>query len=201
MNPRLNLRRVAIFGGSFDPPHNAHVALACTAREALALDEVRWIPAGQPWQKQTERAITAAVHREAMVRLAVAGLPGQTVSRIELDRDGPSVTLDTVLALRAQEPDTEWLLLIGSDQYTNLHTWRGWPQLLALTVLAVAQRPGACAAPDPAVQRHPHRVVPLPMSDVSSTTIRARAARGDRVDDLVPPAVARYIEQNHLYKV
>ncbi len=195
----MSPRRVAIFGGSFDPPHNAHVALAQTAREALALDEVRWIPAGQPWQKT--RAITPGTHREAMVRLAIAGLPGQCLSRIELDRSGPSVTLDTVLALRAQEPGTEWVLLIGSDQYANLHTWRGWRELLALTVLAVAQRPGESAAPDPAVQQHPHRVVPLSMSDVSSTTIRARAARGDRVDDLVPPAVARYIEQHHLYKV
>lgn len=194
----MSLRRVAIFGGSFDPPHNAHVALAQTAREALALDEVRWIPAGQPWQKA--RAVTPGEHREAMVRLAIAGLPGQCLSRIELDRSGPSVTLDTVLALRAQEPGTEWVLLIGSDQYANLHTWRGWRDLLALTVLAVAQRPGESAAPDPAVQ-HPHRVVPLAMSDVSATTIRARAARGDRVDDLVPPAVARYIEQHHLYKV
>lgn len=195
----MSLRRVAIFGGSFDPPHNAHVALAQTAREALALDAVRWIPAGQPWQKT--RAITPGEHREAMVRLAMAGLPGQCLSRIELDRSGPSVTLDTVLALRAQEPGTEWVLLIGSDQYANLHTWRGWRELLALTVLAVAQRPGECAAPDPAVQHHPHRVVPLAMMDISSTTIRARAARGDRVDDLVPAAVARYIEQHHLYKV
>ncbi|MCP5273115.1 MAG: nicotinate (nicotinamide) nucleotide adenylyltransferase [Burkholderiaceae bacterium] len=194
----MTLRRVAIFGGSFDPPHNAHVALARTAREALALDEVRWIPAGQPWQKA--RAMTPAEHREAMVRLAIGDAPGQVLSRIELERSGPSVTLDTVTAFRDQEPGTEWVLLIGGDQYANLHTWRGWQQLLDLTVLAVAQRPGTHAAPDPAVQRRPHRVVPLPMLDIASTDIRVRVARGDRVDDLVPPAVARYIDQHHLYR-
>ncbi|MCP5283400.1 MAG: nicotinate (nicotinamide) nucleotide adenylyltransferase [Burkholderiaceae bacterium] len=194
----MSLRRIAIFGGSFDPPHNAHVALARTAREALALDEVRWIPAGQPWQKA--RAMTPAVHREAMVRLAMGDEPGQVLSRIELERSGPSVTLDTVEAFRAQEPDTEWVLLIGGDQYANLHTWRGWQRLLGLTVLAVAQRPGVLAEPDPAVQQRPHRVVPLPMLDIASTTIRAHVARGDRVDALVPPAVARYIDQHHLYR-
>lgn len=194
----MSLRRVAIFGGSFDPPHNAHVALARIARQALALDEVRWIPAGQPWQKA--RAMTPAVHREAMVRLAIDGEPGQVLDRIELERSGPSVTLDTVEAFRAQEPGTEWVLLIGGDQYANLHTWRGWERLLDLTVLAVAQRPGVQAEPDPAVRQRPHRVVPLPMLDIASTTIRARVARGDRVDALVPPAVARYIDQHHLYR-
>lgn len=191
-------RRVGLFGGSFDPPHNAHLALACSAVQALALDELRWIPAGQPWQKS--RTISPAAQREAMVRLAIEGQPGQRLERIELERSGPSVTLDTVQALREREPGTEWLLLIGADQYANLHTWRGWERLLALATLAVAQRPGEHPAPDAAVLRHPHRVVPLPMLDISSTDIRARAARGARIDTLVPPAVARYIEQHHLYK-
>lgn len=194
----MSLRRVAIFGGSFDPPHNAHVALARTAWRALALDEVRWIPAGQPWQKA--RAMTPAARREAMVRLAIDGEPGQVLDRIEIERGGPSVTLDTVEAFRAREPGTEWVLLIGGDQYANLHTWRGWERLLDLTVLAVAQRPGVLAAPAPAVQQRPHRVVPLPMLDIASTDIRARVSRGDPIDALVPPAVARYIDQHHLYK-
>jgi nicotinate-nucleotide adenylyltransferase len=194
----LSRRRVAIFGGSFDPPHNAHVALARTARAALALDEVRWIPAGKPWQKA--RHMTPAPQREAMVRLAIDGEAGNTLDRIELDRSGPSVTLDTVEALRSREPDTEWVLLIGGDQYANLHTWRGWDRLLSLTVLAVAQRPGERPPPDPTVLARPHTAVPLPMLDISSTDIRARVARGERVNALVPPAVARYIERHHLYR-
>ena len=191
-------RRVAIFGGSFDPPHNAHVALARTARAALSLDEVRWIPAGQPWQKA--RDMTPAPMREAMVRLAIEGEPACTLDRIELERSGPSVTLDTVAALRAREPDTEWVLLIGGDQYANLHTWRDWERLLSLTVLAVAQRPGERPPPDPAVQRHPHTAVPLPMLDISSTDIRQRVSRGESIADLVPPKVARYIAQHSLYQ-
>lgn len=191
-------RRIAIFGGSFDPPHNAHLALARSALQALGLAEVRWIPAGQPWQKA--RSMTPAVHREAMVRLAIAGEAGQALDRIELERSGESVTLDTVQALRAREPGTEWVLLIGGDQYANLHTWRGWEQLLDLAVLAVAQRPGVQAQADAAVQRRPHRVVPLPMLDIASTDIRARLANGGRVDDLVAPAVARYIDQHQLYR-
>ena len=190
--------RVGLFGGSFDPPHRAHVELARTAMQSLALDAVRWIPAGQPWQKA--RAITDAAHREAMVRLAISGEPRWLLDRIELQRSGPSRTLDTVAELQAPEPGTEWVLLIGGDQYANLHTWRGWERLVSLTVLAVAQRPGGRPPPDPAVLARPHTAVPLPMLDISSTDIRARVARGERVNALVPPAVARYIEQHHLYR-
>ena len=192
------MKRIGLFGGSFDPPHRAHVALAASALAQLALAEVRWIPAGRPWQKT--RTVTPAPHREAMVRIAIDGEPRFVLDRIELDRAGPSYTLDTVRALQAREPGAEWVLLIGADQYANLHTWRGWERLLALTVLAVAQRPGEHPAPDAAVLRHPHSAVPLPMLDISSTDIRARAARGERIDALVPPAVARYIEQHHLYR-
>ncbi len=196
MNVRL--KRIAIFGGSFDPPHTAHVELARTALQALALDEVRWIPAGQPWQKS--RAMTPAPHREAMVRLAIAGEPGFVLDRIELERSGPSITLDTVMAFQAAEPGVDWVLLIGGDQYANLHTWRHWPELLSRVTLAVAQRPGVTQAPDAAVQARPHRVVPLPMLDISSTQIRQQVARGGALDALVPPAVARYIEHNRLYQ-
>jgi len=192
------LKRIGLFGGSFDPPHRAHVELARTALQALALDAVRWVPAGQPWQKA--RTNSAAPHREAMVRLAIAGEPRFVLDRIELERAGPSITLDTVRALQAAEPDIEWVLLIGGDQYANLHTWHGWEELLARVPLAVAHRPGLHPPVSAAVLRHPHRVVPLPMLDISSTDIRQRVAQGLGVDDLVPPDVARYIEQHGLYR-
>jgi nicotinate-nucleotide adenylyltransferase len=191
------LKRVGIFGGSFDPPHTAHVELARTALRALPLDEVRWIPAGQPWQKS--RVMTPAPMREAMVRLAIAGEPQFVLDRTELDRSGPSITLDTVTAFQAAEPGVDWVLLIGGDQYANLHTWRHWPDLLDRVTLAVAQRPGAAHRPDAAVQRRPHRVVPLAMLDISSTDIRQRVSRGLPIEHLVPPAVARYIDQHRLY--
>jgi nicotinate-nucleotide adenylyltransferase len=191
----LGLKRIGLFGGTFDPPHNAHVALAHAALDALSLDEVRWIPAGQPWQKA--RAITPAVHREAMVKLAIDGEPRFVLDRIELERAGPSYMLDTVRALR---PLGELFLVIGADQVARLHTWHGWQELLGLVTLAVANRPGAAATVHADVQRTPHRAVPLPMLDISATDIRARAARGQSLDGLVPPAVARYIESHALYR-
>ncbi len=190
-------RRVGLFGGTFDPVHTAHVALARAALNAFDLDEVRWIPTGQPWQKGW--TITDAVHREAMVRLAIEGEPRFKLDRIEIERSGPSYTLDTVKALVAAEPATEWVLIIGQDQYAGLHTWRDWPVLLGLVTLAVANRPGPVRQPDPEVQRFAHKAVPLPMLDVSSTAIRDDVAAAQDITQLVPPAVARYIESHGLY--
>jgi nicotinate-nucleotide adenylyltransferase len=192
------MRRVGVFGGSFDPVHHAHVALARSALAALQLDEVRWVPTGQPWQKA--RRITPAEHRVAMVRSAIADEPRFVLDLIEVRRSGPSYTLDTVRELRAAHPGQEWVLIIGQDQYLGLHTWKDWPELLAQVELAVANRPGPPQAPDPAVQRFPHRMVPLPMLDISSTGIRQKVARGEDISQLVPPEVARYIETHGLYR-
>jgi nicotinate-nucleotide adenylyltransferase len=189
------VKRIGVFGGTFDPPHAAHVALARAALAELQLDEVRWIPAGQPWQKA--RAVTSALHREAMVRLAIEGEPRFVLDRIELERSGPSYTLDTV---RTLAPAGELFLVIGADQYAGLHTWRDWQALLGLVTLAVANRPGPMPAVNPEVLRFPHRVVPLPMLDISATEIRDRVARGLPVDSMVPPAVARYIDLHQLYR-
>ncbi|HZT56614.1 MAG TPA: nicotinate-nucleotide adenylyltransferase [Burkholderiaceae bacterium] len=188
---------IGIFGGSFDPVHNAHVALARQALAELALDELIWLPAGQPWQKR--RVLAPAADREAMVRLAIEGEPRFTLSRIETSRSGPSYTIDTVCELRAQRPGVSWHLVIGQDQYAAFHTWRGWQELLGLVTLAIANRPGASLAADPQVLRVPHAAVALPMMDISSTDIRARLAHRQPIDDLVPAPVARYIARHHLY--
>jgi nicotinate-nucleotide adenylyltransferase len=190
-------RRIGLFGGTFDPPHNAHVALARLAMTELALDELRWIPAGQPWQKA--RQITPAVHREAMVRLAMGDEPRCVLERCEIRRAGPSFTLDTVRELQAAQPGAQWFLIIGQDQYAGLHTWRDWRELLSRVTLAVANRPGVAVEPHPDVKAAAHQVVPLPMLDIASTDIRARVAAGQDIDALVPVSVARYIEANHLY--
>ena len=190
-------RRIGLFGGTFDPVHNAHVALARAALTELNLDQLRWIPAGQPWQKTRE--ITAAVDRVAMVAAAIEGEPRFVLDRIEVDRKGDSFTLDTVRALQAAMPGAEWFLIIGADQYATLHTWRDWRDLLALVTLAVANRPGAMPPVDDAVLRHPHRAVPLPMLDISATDIRARIKCGQDISTRVPAAVARYIDLHRLY--
>ena len=196
-------RRIGIFGGSFDPVHNAHLALARLALSELKLDELRWVPVGKPWQKS--RRITSAAHREAMVRLAIEGEPRFVLDRTELERSGPSYSLDTVRSLQAARPDAQWFLVIGQDQYAGFHTWHGWQELLSRVTIAVANRPDArpdaTTLIDPQVLAVAHEAVQLPMMDVSSTDIRERLHHGLAIDDLVPPDVARYIDQHHLYQV
>jgi nicotinate-nucleotide adenylyltransferase len=192
------VKRIGLFGGSFDPVHNAHVALARSALAELKLDELRWIPAGQAYQKA--RPLSDALHRAAMVAMALRGEPRFVLDESELGRAGPSYTLDTVRAAQAAEPAAYWFLIIGADQYASLHTWKDWPELLARVTLAVANRPGAVPPVDAAVLRAPHRVVPLPMLDISSTEVRQRVAAGQPIDALVPPRVARYIESHALYR-
>jgi nicotinate-nucleotide adenylyltransferase len=192
------LKRVGLFGGSFDPVHNAHVALAKVALEQLALDEVRWIPAGQPWQKT--RVLTSGADREAMVRLAIAGEPRFTLDRIELRRHGVTFTLDTVRVLAAVEPATQWFLILGQDQYATLHTWRDWRELVERVTLAIANRPDAEPTVNANIAKVPHQMVSLPMMDVSSTEVRRRVAAGESIAGLVPDAVASYIERRRLYR-
>ena len=193
------MRRIGLFGGSFDPVHNAHVALARSALDALALDEVRWIPAGHPWQKT--RTLADAAHRQAMVALAIEGEPRFVLDPIELQRPGPSFMLDTVVELQAAQPGAQWFLVIGQDQQAGLPTWHGAEELTRRVTLAVAQRPGASG--DVQALRLADSVVhtvPLPPMALSSTEVRKRCAAGQAIDHLVPQNVARYIGQHGLYR-
>ena len=193
----LAAKRIGLLGGTFDPVHNAHLALACVALDTLALDQLRWVPTGEPWQKT--RRITPAAHRVAMLELAIGGEPRFVIERCEIERTGPSYTLDTVRELRLREPGAQWCLILGQDQFSNVHTWHGWTQLLSLVTLAVAARPGAAPAANAQVEGRAYQVLPMPPMDVSASAIRERVARGEPIDDLVPPAVARYIGRHGLY--
>lgn len=192
--------RFGVFGGSFNPPHAAHLALARLARDHLRLDTLFVVPTGDPWQKP-RHDMQPAQHRLAMAQLAFSGEPHIEVDRLEIDRSGPSFTLDTLQALQARHPGGDWFLVIGQDQYARFDTWHAWPELLALCTLAVAARAGDAPQAPPAVQAVPHRVsvLPLPAMPVSATDLRARLARGEAVAPLVAPAVAGYIAQHHLY--
>ncbi len=194
------MKRIGLFGGSFDPPHNAHVALARVALQHLSLDELRWIPAGQPWQKARELA--SAADREAMVRLAIEGEPRFVLEPCELRRAGPSYMLDTVNELQAATPGAAWFLVIGQDQYAKLHSWHGFADLLGKVTLGVAARDADAVQASLEVAAHPHKLValPLPAMGESSTAIRERIAAGRDFTDMVPAAVARYIDQHRLYR-
>ena len=199
-----NARRIGLFGGSFDPPHLAHLALARCAREQLALDEVRWLPAGQPWQKteRAERRITPAEQRNAMVGLLVAGEPGCVLDARELVRQGPSYTVDTVRELRAERPEAEFFLIIGQDQLAHIDTWHAWQELVGLAALAVAPRTGEAVAPAAALAAVPHKlnVIDLASMAISSTRIRAMLACGEDIRPMVGDAVAGYIARHRLYR-
>jgi len=197
---------IGIFGGAFDPPHAAHLALARCAIDQLGLDALRLFPTGQAWHKAN--ALSAAGHRLAMVRLAFGGLEKVVVDARELERPGPTYTLDTLRELRREWPDARLTLLLGADQAAALPTWHGWTDILALATVAVALRADAAGAAKPF---DPRSLPGLPASarfetlmlapmDMSATDIRARVAAGQDITGLVSPAVARYIDQHHLYR-
>ena len=194
-------RRIGILGGSFDPVHQAHLALARCAIDALALDLLKWIPAGRPWQKASRRLAPAA-DRLAMLELALAGEPRQQIDAREIDREGASYTVDTLAELHAGEPGADWFLVVGQDQWARFDTWHRWQDILRMATVAVAGRAGEAPRAPPAVAALAPAVVhvPLPPMAVSATGIRARLAAGLPAGDAVPAAVARYIERHNLYR-
>lgn len=195
------LPRVGLLGGSFDPVHLAHLSLARSALEQLELDELRWVPAGQPWQK-AGRSLAGAEHREAMVRLMMAGEPRFVLDRCELLRQGPSYTIDTVNALLTEQPGQALFLVLGQDQYARLHTWHRWRELLGLVSLGVAAREGEAVRTPEALAGVEHKVVRLsmPALNISSSAVRAAKARGEDIRPMVGEAVAGYIALHRLYE-
>lgn len=218
MKPDAVPRCIVLLGGSFDPVHAGHVALARYLAVLLAPDELRLIPAGNPWQKAPLRA--AAQERIDMLRLALDSLHVPlVVDRREIERDGPTYTIDTLRSLRAElGPAPSLVLAIGADQLLRLDTWREWPALFDHANLCVAPRPGfdTVAMPD-AVKREFSRRAATPAQlratphglaciasglawDVSSTALRDTLARGGNPGSLLPAPVLDYIERHHLYR-
>jgi nicotinate-nucleotide adenylyltransferase len=191
---------MGIFGGTFDPPHLGHLALAEWAREELALDRVLFVPAGAPPHKAGAR--TSATHRVAMTRLAVRGNPAFAVTTLEALRPGPSYTADTVRTIAAAHPGAELWLLMGTDMFATFDTWVRPAEIAERAAIAVALRPGAKAGRTSRAARQGRGVRWLsnPGLEVSSSAVRARARRGRTLRYLVPDAVARYIERHRLYR-
>ena len=188
-----------MFGGAFDPPHRAHVALARAAVDQLGLQRLHVLPTGDAWHKA--RTLTEGRHRLAMAQLAFAEVPQAVVDGRELERAGPTYSIDTLRELQSEHPQARLVLLMGEDQAAGFTSWHAWQDIARLAVLGVAGR-GSGAGLDalralPGVRVETLR---LPQMPESATDIRARLTAGQDIAELVPPAVASYIESHHLYQ-
>lgn len=197
--------RLGIYGGTFDPVHYGHLLAGEQCLEQCGLDEVWFVPASVPPHKP-ERSITSGVQRAEMLEIATAGHPRFRVSRLELDRSGPSYTVDTLTALRGESPGRELFLLIGTDSLADFVTWRSPQRILALATLVVVNR-GRSTADLQGIRTRfgasaAERVlqVEMPAVDLASTDIRRRVHSGRSVRYMVPRGVQAYIYQHGLYR-
>jgi nicotinate-nucleotide adenylyltransferase len=192
------VRRIGVFGGTFDPPHVGHLVVAVNVRHALALDVVLLVVANDPWQKSGSRQVSAASDRLAMVVAAVGDVAGLEASDVEMARGGTSYTADTLADLRAREPDAELFLVLGSDAAAGLPSWERADEVRRLAQVVVVTRPGAeDGAPPPGWA---WTSVECPRLEVSSSDLRDRVVDGRPLDYLLPPAVIDCIEARALYR-
>ena len=201
--------RIGVFGGAFDPPHNAHVALAAAALAQFELDALHVVPTGQAWHKA--RTLSPPEHRLAMARLAFSSLPGVVVDDRELRRAGPTFTIDTLQALQAENPQAQLYLVIGADQFAAFRQWRQWREILDIAIICIADRAQPMCATggfdakfdEYADHRHRFLRLELPLMPVSATRIResfaADCASEAEIAQSVPEPVARYIRLHQLY--
>jgi len=184
---------VGILGGTFDPVHNAHLAMARAAARELPLEKLLWMPTGRPGYRQPP--VAGAQDRLAMLRLAIEGEARYAIDARELDERASGFTVDTLKSLRRDFPKDEMFLLMGSDQYSKFGSWREPDEVARLARLAVFARPGFQIE-----NRFAATVVTMPPLQVSASEIRARVARGEDISRLVPPPVAAYIARQGLYR-
>ena len=204
--PVAGPQRIGVFGGAFDPPHNAHVALAQIALAHLSLDELHVIPTGQAWHKA--RALSDSLNRLAMARLAFASMAKIVVDDREIHRAGPTYTIDTLEALQAENPGAQLYLIMGADQFAVFRAWHRWPDILQIAIICIADRPqaGCAAGRFDDYDQHKSRflVLPMPLTTLSATQIRQRLAHhpdsSQGIGDLVPESVERYISVHQLYR-
>ena len=198
-------KRIGVFGGAFDPPHHAHVALAKAALEQFALDVLHVIPTGHAWHKA--RALSAPEHRLAMARLAFGNIDGVMVDARELQRTGPTFTIDTLKALQAENSGCQLYLFIGADQFATFAQWHQWREILEIAIICIADRTESALTQIQfdVYAPHHHRffILKLPPMPASATQIRQMMALGattaEEARKLVPEAVARYISLHQLY--
>ncbi|HJT38105.1 MAG TPA: nicotinate-nucleotide adenylyltransferase [Actinomycetota bacterium] len=196
-------RRVGVMGGSFNPIHIGHLVTADEARYTFELDEVVFVPAGRPWQKDAAD-VAPAEHRYMMCVIATSQDPTFRVSRIEIDREGPTYTLDTLHALKLERPADDLFFITGADAILQILTWRDPEAVLREARFIAATRPGydldrlEKELPEGLEDRV--AIMEIPALAISSTDVRLRARDGRPIRYLVPAGVAEYIEKNELYR-
>jgi len=187
-------------GGTFDPIHHGHLVAASEVQAWFDLDEVVFVPTGDPWQK-SDRQVSPAEHRYLMTVIATAANPHFTVSRVDIDRLGPTYTIDTLRDLHAAMPDAELFFITGADALAEIFTWRNADELFALAQFVGCTRPGYTMDDDTLANIPSDRVtmIEIPALAISSTDCRERHRRGEPVWYLVPDGVVQYIGKHDLY--
>ncbi|MET0590472.1 MAG: nicotinate-nucleotide adenylyltransferase [Naasia sp.] len=193
---RTSRRRIGVMGGTFDPIHNGHLVAASEVAQSFGLDEVIFVPTGQPWQK---RVVTPAEHRYLMTVVATASNPRFTVSRVDIDRQGPTYTIDTLRDLTAAHPDADLFFITGADAIKQIVGWKDVEKLWELAHFVAVSRPGHVVSVSELPSRHVSWLE-IPALAISSTDCRSRVSRGSTVWYLVPDGVVQYISKHDLYR-
>jgi nicotinate-nucleotide adenylyltransferase len=188
--------RIGVMGGTFDPIHHGHLVAASEVAQSFGLDEVVFVPTGRPWQKQK---VSPSEDRYLMTVIATASNPRFTVSRVDVDRDGPTYTIDTLRDLKAQRPDAELFFITGADAVAQILSWRDHDELWNLAHFVAVSRPGHVLSID-GLPRDNVSQLEIPALAISSTDCRDRVRQGHPVWYLVPDGVVQYIEKHHLYR-
>ncbi|MFI7007442.1 nicotinate-nucleotide adenylyltransferase [Streptomyces sp. NPDC050145] len=191
-------RRLGVMGGTFDPIHHGHLVAASEVAAQFHLDEVVFVPTGQPWQK-SDKQVSPAEDRYLMTVIATAENPQFSVSRIDIDRGGATYTTDTLRDLRALNPDTDLFFITGADALSQILTWRYTEELFSLAHFIGVTRPGHTLA-NPGLPEDGVSFVEVPALAISSTDCRDRVAKGDPIWYMVPDGVVRYIDKRQLYR-
>lgn len=188
-------RRVGVMGGTFDPIHHGHLVAASEVAKSYDLDEVIFVPTGQPWHKEN---VSAAEHRYLMTVIATASNPNFRVSRVDVDRDGDTYTVDTLRDLHAERPDAELFFITGADAVAQIVSWKDKDELWELAHFIAVSRPGHELTLSGLPSKH-ISLLEVPALSISSTDCRSRVSTGYPVWYLVPDGVVQYIAKHDLY--
>lgn len=188
--------RIGVMGGTFDPIHHGHLVAASEVAHSYGLDEVIFVPTGQPWQKSQ---VSEGEHRYLMTVVATAANPQFTVSRVDIERTGPTYTIDTLRDLKRQRPDSDLFFITGADAIAQILSWKDHAELFSLAHFVAVSRPGHTLNISGLPEEHVS-LLEVPALAISSTDCRSRVSRGHPVWYLVPDGVVQYITKYHLYR-